>query len=217
MGNVELLDCAGGLLDHYGYQLERGRGDDTNKYNKPNNIFYAKGASILLKRDVLYKTGLFDPDIFLYFDEVDLCWRIWLSGYKVIFAPTSIVSHASGSTASAFQQTSRQFHYAKNHAMILLKNYNLANMVKALAVTVIFEIRNVVVFLAKRKPLLGLSVLKGLMWNMVHLRETLTKRQHVQEIVRRVADATVKAQMLTPYPPFPLYVIFSRNQYEKRR
>ncbi len=87
MDAPSLIDCAGGLLDFYGYHVERGRGKNANLYNQQEEIFYAKGASILLKPEALEKTGLLDPRIFLYFDEVDLCWRIWLNGYKVAYVP----------------------------------------------------------------------------------------------------------------------------------
>jgi GT2 family glycosyltransferase len=94
-----------------------------------------------VKRKVLEKTGLFDPDIFLYFDDVDLCWRIWLNGYKVPFVPKSIVYHASRSTASKLQERTRLYFYVRNHVLVLLKNYDRNNMLKAVTVSIIFEIR----------------------------------------------------------------------------
>ncbi len=109
LGAPELLDCAGGFLDYYGYHFERGQGERGSKYDQPGEIFYAKGASILIKREVLEKTGLFDPDLFIYHDETDLCWRTRLSGYTVLFSPKSIVYHASGSTMSRFQEKRRSF------------------------------------------------------------------------------------------------------------
>ena len=72
-------------------------------------------------RGVLEKTGLFDSDIFMYFDEVDLCWRIWLAGYRVLLAPASLVLHASGSTASRLQEKTRLYFSIRNHLLVLLK------------------------------------------------------------------------------------------------
>ena len=217
MDSPDLLDCAGGLLDYYGYHLERGRGEKSSKYNKTAEIFYAKGAGVLFKREVLEKIGLFDRDIFMYFDETDLCWRIRLKGYKVFFAPASIVYHASGLTASKLHTKTRHYFHARNHLLVLLKNYNLGNAVKAVIVSLFFEARNFVLFLARRKPRISMAIGQALFWNLRNLGSTWKKRRVVQEFVRVVPDVRIKEAMLTPYPPFPLYVLFSRFRYLKRK
>ncbi len=213
MNSPELLDCAGGLVDYYGYHFERGRGEEASDYNSNDTVFYAKGAAILIKRIVLKETGLFDPDFFMYFDEVDLCWRIWLSGYKVMFAADSIVYHASGSTASKLTHQNRMFFYTRNHLMVLIKNYSLQQLSKAIAVSILYEMRNAALSLARRRPLVSLAIVKGFFWNWLHLRETWSKRQTVQKFIRQVSDREVQKAMLAPYPPFPLYLVFSRFKY----
>ncbi len=216
MKTPDELDSAGGLIDYYGYHLERGRGEQSSMYTQVKEVFYAKGASVLLKREVLAKTGLFDPDIFMYFDEVDLCWRIHLNGYKILFVPTSIVYHASGLTAAKSQEKERLYLHIKNHVLVVLKNYDFENMVRAAKVSVLFETRNMALFLARRKPLVCASILKALLWNLLHLKRTWKKRQIVQKLVRRVPDKEIKKQMLKPYPPFPLYLVFSRSRYLRK-
>jgi hypothetical protein len=217
MSSPDVIDCAGGLIDYYGYHLERGRGEKSGKYTETSEIFYAKGAGILIKREVLAKTGLLDPEIFMYFDETDLCWRIWLSGYKVLFAPKSIVYHASGSTASKLQQKTRSYYYTRNHILVLLKNYDLGNMFKAVAVSIIFEFRNMVLFLARRKPQVSIAIIEALSWNLFHSKYAWKKRQVIQRLVRKVSDEQIKKIMLKPYPPFPLYLVFSRFRYLKKQ
>ncbi len=213
----ELIDCAGGLIDYYGYHFERGRGEESSKYCQVAEVFYAKGAATLLKREALEKSGLFDPDIFLYFDEADLCWRIRLSGERVLFAPKSIVYHAQGLTASSFQEQRRLFFYIRNHLMVLLKNYDLGNMFWAVAASVLYEMRNASLFLVRRKPLVSLAIVKALVWNVFNLRSTWKKRQTVQRLVRKISDKELKKVMLEPFPPFPLYLVFSRLRYFKNK
>jgi GT2 family glycosyltransferase len=217
MDKPTVLDCAGGLLDFYGYHFEKGRGENQSRYNQGAEIFYAKGASVIFKREALSKAGLFDPDVFMYFDEVDLCWRIWLSGYRVVYAPASTVYHASGSTAAKMQSQERRYFYARNHLIVLLKNYGLMNAAKAVKASLFFEARNVALLLAREKPLAGLAIVKALFWNLRHLKQTWTKRQTVQNCTRQISDKEVKAHMLTPCPPFPLYILFSRSRYEKNK
>ena len=215
MNSPDELDCAGGFLDYYGYHYERGRGEKSNKYNTVDEIFYAKGAGALIKKEVLNKTGLFDSETFLYFDETDLCWRIWLSGYKVVFVPSSIVYHAPSLTASKLQNATRAYFYTRNHIMILLKNYNTKNMLEALAASLLLELRNIVKFIMKREPLNSLAIFKALIWNLFHLKQTWKKRRITQELVRKVPDEHIKKLMLKPSPPFPLSLVVSKSRYQK--
>jgi len=47
----------------------------------------------MLKREVFDKIGLMDERFFLYFGDVDLCKRVWLSGYEVHHLGTASVMH----------------------------------------------------------------------------------------------------------------------------
>jgi GT2 family glycosyltransferase len=46
-------------------------------------IFIAGGCSYLIRSDVFKQLGMFDPEYFIYSDDADLSWRVWLAGYKV--------------------------------------------------------------------------------------------------------------------------------------
>jgi hypothetical protein len=152
----------------------------------------------------------------MYFDETDLCWRIWLSGYKVLFAPKSIVYHASGSTASKLQEKARTYFHVRNHFLVLVKNYNLKNLFKALMVSILYEARTAVLFLTRQKPLVSQAIFKALIWNILHFKGTWKKRQTTQRLVRKVSDEEIQKVMLKPCPPFPFYLLYSRSRYLKR-
>lgn len=62
-------------------------------FSKDSKVGWVTGAFLLIKRDVFEKTGGFDEDIFMYMDEVDLCKRISLKGYRVCFTPSIQVTH----------------------------------------------------------------------------------------------------------------------------
>jgi hypothetical protein len=216
MNSPDLLDCAGGFIDYYGYHYERGRGQNSHKYNKADEIFYGKGAGIIIKRKVLERTGLFDPDIFMYFDETDLCWRIWLSGYRIVFAPKSIVYHAPGLTASKLQEETRLYFYTRNHMLVLLKNYNMKNLLKTLPASLLLEIRNICLFITRNKAHVSVVIFKALMWNLFHLKHIWRKRQITQKLIRKIPDENITRLQLKPYPPFPLFLVVSRSRHSKK-
>lgn len=212
--NPALMDCAGGFIDQYAYHhYEVGYKENANRYNNVYEIFYAKGASIIIKRSALKIAGLFEPGMFLFFDETDLCWRIRLSGYRIIFVPTSIVLHASGKSASKLQDQKRLYYSTRNRLFSVITNYNAKNMLNTLMVSLIWEMRNIVKFVATRKPHLVVAVVTALLWNLDNFDYVWRRRRQVQKFVRKVSDETIQKAMLKPFPPFPLSLIYSRAHY----
>ncbi len=217
LNNPKLMDCAGGFVDYYGYHhYEIGYKEEAEKYNSVYEIFYAKGAGMMIKKNVLRNAGLFDPEIFMYYDETDLCWRIRLNGFKVIFVPKSLVYHLGGATASSFQERMRVYFSTRNHLLMILKNFDARNMLKVFVVSLIWEFRNVGKFVLKGNLEFILATVEGLLWNLFKLRSTWEKRQIAQNFVRKVSDKSIRRIMLKPYPPFPLSLIFSKARYLKR-
>ncbi|MCX6740924.1 MAG: glycosyltransferase family 2 protein [Candidatus Parcubacteria bacterium] len=60
---------------------------------KIQQVTYASGAAMFLSAEAIKEVGLFDQDLFLYHEDLDLCWRARLSGYQIILAPQAIVYH----------------------------------------------------------------------------------------------------------------------------
>lgn len=56
---------------------------------------WCSGAACLVKRDIFIECGMFDESIFMYAEDVDLCWRIKKSGFLLKYVPKSLVHHYS--------------------------------------------------------------------------------------------------------------------------
>jgi hypothetical protein len=207
MNDPRLMDCTGGFVDYYGYHhFEVGHKQPSKSYNQVYEVFYAKGAGMIIKKDVLKTAGLFDSKMFMYFEETDLCWRVRLNGYKVVFVPSSIVYHAAGSVASVLQETTRLYFSTRNHLLTVLKNYDASNLSKTIAVSLMWEMRNLVKFVLKRKPQFVSAVVQALLWSLFNLKYIWTERRRIQTRVRKVNDDSIKKVMLKP-SRFPLYLI----------
>lgn len=53
------------------------------KATATREIFIAGGCSYLIRADVFNQLGMFDAEYFIYSDDADLSWRVWLAGYEV--------------------------------------------------------------------------------------------------------------------------------------
>lgn len=99
----EYAGAAGGFVDYYGYPFCRGRvmgttENDEGQYDTPAEIFWASGACMAVRADAWRKVGGLDGDFFAHMEEIDLCWRLQLRGYRVEAVPQSVVYHVGGGT-----------------------------------------------------------------------------------------------------------------------
>ena len=102
----EYAGAAGGYIDRFGYPLCRGRvlkdlETDTGQYDSPKNVFWATGACLMVRSKVYKDLGGLDSRFFAHMEEIDLCWRMQLEGWKVTVVPQSVVYHVGGGTLPA--------------------------------------------------------------------------------------------------------------------
>lgn len=66
----------------------------------PAEVFVACGAACFIRADTFREVGMFDPEFFMYSDEVDLSWRVWIAGQKIIGVPDARVHHRGAATVN---------------------------------------------------------------------------------------------------------------------
>jgi GT2 family glycosyltransferase len=66
----------------YGFDLF-GLASGSGNATHTREIFIAGGCSYLIRNDVFNQIGMFDAEYFIYSDDTDLSWRVWVAGYKV--------------------------------------------------------------------------------------------------------------------------------------
>ena len=88
---------------------------DRDEEPRPEGRFctwYVSGAVILLRMEAAHKAGFFDPAIFLYFEDDDLCMRIQKSGYTIQIEPAAEATHAvGGSVGSGWDKFYEKFYH----------------------------------------------------------------------------------------------------------
>ena len=129
----EYAGAAGGLLDRYGYPFCRGRAlqvveKDQGQYDDPADVFWISGACLMVRSRLWKKLGGLDDRFFAHMEEIDLCWRLQLAGYKVTIVPRSRVFHIGGGTLPNDSPFKLRLNYRNN--LLLLEN-NLAKTFRA--------------------------------------------------------------------------------------
>ena len=119
----EYAGAAGGYIDRFGYPFCRGRvmkrlETDRGQYDSPADVFWATGACLMVRSSVYKALGGFDERFFAHMEEIDLCWRMQLEGWKVTVVPQSVVYHVGGGTLPASSPLKLFLNYRNNLLML---------------------------------------------------------------------------------------------------
>lgn len=80
-------------------------------HDEVREVDWVSGAAFLAREELLEKVGFFDPEYFMFSEDVDLCFRAWKGGFKVVYLPTAVITHAIGrSTDKAPNRMIGRFH-----------------------------------------------------------------------------------------------------------
>jgi N-acetylglucosaminyl-diphospho-decaprenol L-rhamnosyltransferase len=81
-----LTALVGALFLHRRYTVQS-RGE------KVREVDWAQSAALLVRRDAAEQIGWFDPDFFVYSDEVDFCKRLHDAGWRTLYVPQAVAIH----------------------------------------------------------------------------------------------------------------------------
>ena len=122
----EYAGGAGGWLDSFGYPFARGRvfdicEEDKGQYNTTERVFWVTGAAMVIRSSVFHEMKGFDEYFFAHQEEIDLCWRMQLAGYKLYCCPSSVVYHVGGGTLPRGNSLKTYLNF-RNNQIMLYKN-----------------------------------------------------------------------------------------------
>ena len=125
-GEFEHAGAAGGFIDTFGYPFCRGRmfyevEHDQGQYEQSDEVFWASGASLFIKKKCWDEVGGFDEYFFAHMEEIDLCWRLKNMGYKVMYCAQSAIYHVGGGTLNAENPFKTYLNF-RNNLLLLKKN-----------------------------------------------------------------------------------------------
>jgi GT2 family glycosyltransferase/glycosyltransferase involved in cell wall biosynthesis len=117
-----------------GYKRHAGLPDD-GSHDDPRDVLFATGSAMFVRAGVFAELGGFDERFFMFYEDVDLGWRLNLRGWRVRFEPSSLAyhrHHASMSEVDTDDQSRELYLLERNALAALYKNLSDATLAKAL-------------------------------------------------------------------------------------
>lgn len=177
----KVIDFIGGHLSFYGHGFKVDvNSSSVNKYAEERPVLFPCGGAMLVEKRIFLESGGFDEDYFAFFEDVDFGWRLWVLGYKVFFAPKSIVYHRHHGTASKFGYEKERFLLERNALFTLMKNYDDERFERIFPVAALLALKR------------GL-VEAGLNIDSYKIGNTVTEKEVVSEQIPRITASHLLA------------------------
>lgn len=187
------VESSGDFIDIFGRTYH-----SKNMPKEVRMILSARGASMLVSNKAFSDLEGFDKDYFVSFEDVDLGWRSWIFGYKVVIVPKSVVYHEGGQTVKKFQSKIK-FHGVKNTLLLFLVNFEANKILLNILKMPIFLMRKrfsnaKVEDLEEKIELPSIRIIfQSLVWAMKNYRQISKHRKKIKS--RRIRSTDELIQM----------------------
>jgi len=187
---------AGFGMDVFGYPF-------SDQIASKTKLFYADGAAIFIRKDDFLKIGMFDEDLFIFQEDIDLSWRAQIMGYKIERNKAAKYKHFGGATIPGRQTKDkkyissyfRRYLNEKNVIRNMLKNYSFPILFIVLPVIMFLHILEMTALLLIGKYKVTQCYVKAYIWNIQNFRRTIKLRKSIQQ--RRVISDLVLLRRIT--------------------
>jgi hypothetical protein len=204
------VDYVGSAITWYGMGYKPHAGEvDRGVWDQERDVLFGTGAAMFIKARVFVELGGFDDNFFMFYDDVDLGWRLNLLGYRFRFQPKSLVFHKHHASMKKFGDFREQYLLERNALYCLYKNLDDESLAQVFPNALLLAVRRSVARGSLDSTELDLrsagdeaesnmSVAKSTMAGVYaidqfveHLPAMATERVRVQT-TRRVSDRNLK-------------------------
>lgn len=181
----DYASAAGGFVDILGYPFARGRiftytEKDQGQYD--NIVKISWNGIFMARREVLEKTGLFNPIYFNYGEDMDLSYKIYGVGYIIVNVPASVVYHFNGGVLKK-DLKKKMFYHHRNNIMLLLINWPIKYLIFVLPVRIMLDIVSIFYYLVVHFPEGAFGVIAGYVSLTKILDKILQERKKTQRVI----------------------------------
>ncbi|CAL9328881.1 hypothetical protein SUDANB95_00027 [Actinosynnema sp. ALI-1.44] len=127
------IDFVDGGLTWFGMGYKRHAGSpDDGSHDAPKDVLFGTGSALLVRAPLFRELGGFDERFFMFYEDVDLGWRLNLRGWRVRFEPKSLTYHKHHGSMSTVDISRELYLLERNALATLYKNASDETLAKAL-------------------------------------------------------------------------------------
>lgn len=175
----------------------------TPMYSKKSKIFYLTVCFFCSKKDYIETKGV-DEDFFMYYEDVDWFWRLTLFGKKFMIDTSIFIYHAGAGSSGSGIKYNFFLWRNQNTLQSLIKNYSIQMLILIIPLYFLQNFMEILFFLFLGKPKIAFSYIQGWIFNIMHLKRTIKKRNWIQR--KRVVNDLEVLKKMYPFPSKALHL-----------
>lgn len=216
MDNRDTIQNAGHKMTIIGLGHPIGFGErNSHKFNDTRYTLAASGCSMLVRKDVFIEIGGFDPDYFMYVEEIDFSLRLWLYGFKVAYVPKSITYHKLRGSAYGKVMPLHSFLTQKNRLATLVKNFSIKYLLTGFIFSIVYDVYRTKEQIKGGRFDIVKSIFKGDYTFLCELPNLIRKRSVIQKKRVRSDNDLIKLGLFSD--PHESYMEFLRLKRKNLR
>jgi len=142
--------------------------EDKGQHNTARPTAGAHGCAMLVKKEVVEKTGRFPELFFLYYEEWDWSARILKAGYTIWYTPSASIYHKESMSVGKFNPM-KVYYHTRNRILYIRRNSTPFQLIVFTCFFSLFSIpKSVLKYLLQGNMELLKNFLKGVFWNLKH-------------------------------------------------
>lgn len=190
------IDSTGDWYSKWGLPFPRSRGENTVFAPVSGYVFGASGGATLFKTRVFKDIGLFDEDFFAYYEDIDICFRTQLAGWKVKYVSEAIAYHKQGASSRKIAGFTI-YQTFKNLPLVYIKNVPSSLLIK---VGLRFWTAYTLIFMNAIVHGSGWPAIKGCVFFILLLPKKLRERRSIQKN-RKMTTSYIESMLWNDLPP----------------
>lgn len=156
------LDFGRGIatFDGHAFALDQGRPLAASRVPEPGEeLLFGCGGNLLVSRRSFLEAGGFDESYFAYYEDVDLGWRLWAGGERILACPEATARHRQGATGARLGDFRRGALFERNALLTVAKNFEDGLFERMLPAVLLTYLARVEAMVATANP--GGALLRG--------------------------------------------------------
>ena len=138
----KLIDYVDGSLTWFGMGYKREvEKPDTGAWDIAKDVLFGTGAAMFVRAELYREVGGFDERFFMFYEDVDLGWRLNLLGHRVRYVPGSVAFHKHHVTMKKFGNFRESYLLERNALLSMYKNYDDESLARALPAAMALAVR----------------------------------------------------------------------------
>ncbi|HBW21908.1 MAG: hypothetical protein A2X28_02080 [Elusimicrobia bacterium GWA2_56_46] len=126
--------------------------EDYGQFDAAQDVPWATGCAMLIRRSVIESVGYFCDDYFAVFEDLDYCFRVVNRGYRIVYSPSAVVWHKESKSAGGRDAPSYVYYQTRNLLVFQQRwSRNMVHLIASHCYAFLYFVKRAVWFVLQNK------------------------------------------------------------------